>query len=145
MLRSSGLMSRLELVIEGIPASLQSSARARERWCARVKEAGRRFINEEDEIYGECRGVLVYFYFGETPLDIDNIIKPISDALCQIAYWDDRIISEWVARKTDLASTDLLDPPPILAERLEDWLAREQHFVYVCLNDQGPNHQEMPR
>lgn len=138
-------MNRLELVIEGVPASLQSSTKYRDRWRALVEETGRRFIREEDEIYDECRGILVYFHFGKTDLDVDNIIKPVSDALCGIAYGDDKIVSEWVARKTDLSTTVLVDPPDILADQLEDWLAKKQHFVYVCVVDQGPNHQELPR
>ena len=137
-------MPRLELIIEGIPASLQSSALSRARWKERVQRAAREAILEEDEIFDECRVILVFFYFGSTDLDVDNIIKPVSDALCAIAFGDDKLVSEWVSCKTDLERTEIRDPPPVAAV-LEDWLAAKQPFVYVCVMGEGPNHAELPQ
>lgn len=138
--------TRLDLVVKGIPASLQSGERTKKRWRTLVETAARAAIKEEDELYGpECRGILVYFYFDDTDLDIDNAIKPISDALCGIAYYDDRIVTEWIARKTDLGRTELVDPPVALAARLPDWLAAKQPFVYISVVDQVPNHMELPK
>lgn len=89
--------------------------------------------------------MLVYFYFGETDLDVDNIVKPVSDALCAIAFGDDKLVSEWVSRKTDLARKEIRDPPPALAAALQANLAVKQPFVYICIVDEGPNHAELPR
>jgi crossover junction endodeoxyribonuclease RusA len=136
---------RLELIIEGIPASLQSSALSRARWKEHVQRAAREAIREEDELFDECRGILVFFYFGSTDLDVDNIIKPISDALCAIAFGDDKLVCEWVSRKTDLERTEIRDPPPSVAAVLEDWLAAKQPFVYVCVMGEGPNRAELPQ
>jgi crossover junction endodeoxyribonuclease RusA len=136
---------RLELIIKGIPASLQSSSPSKLRWKERVQLAAREAIHQEDEIYDECRGILVYFYFGSTDLDVDNIVKPVSDALCAIAFWDDKLVSEWVSRKTDLEITEIRDPPPPVAAVLEDWLAAKQPFVYVCIVGERPNHAELPQ
>lgn len=141
----SGGTVRLELVVKGTPASSQSASRTKERWMDLVRGTARAAIREEDEIYAECRGILVYFYFDSTALDVDNLVKPVSDALCGIAYYDDHIVTEWVARKTDLGRTELLDPPPVVADHLAEWLAARQPFVYVCVVDPGPNHAELPR
>ncbi|AUX43210.1 uncharacterized protein SOCE26_046540 [Sorangium cellulosum] len=139
-------VTRLELVVEGIPKSMQTKDRAKlERWKERVAQAARDAIKEEDKLFGECRGILVYFYFGSTDLDVDNIIKPISDALKGIAYDDDRSVSEWIARKTDLGTMEIVDPPAALAEHLAGWLAAEQPFVCVCVVDEHPNHGELPK
>ncbi|WP_437932171.1 RusA family crossover junction endodeoxyribonuclease [Sorangium sp. So ce291] len=136
-------MIRLEFVVKGIPVSANNKDWA--PWQERVRQAARAAIKEEDEIYGECRGILVYFYFGSTTLDVDNIIKPISDALSGIAYYDDRSVGEWIARKTDLDQTELVDPPAVLVERLADRVAARQPFVYVCVVDEAPNHVELPK
>ncbi|WP_437641377.1 RusA family crossover junction endodeoxyribonuclease [Sorangium sp. So ce854] len=138
--------TRLELVVQGIPVSSQAKDRDKvERWKQRVAQAARDVIKEEDELSEECRGILVFFYFRSTDLDVDNIIKPISDALCAIAYHDDRIVSEWIVRKTDLSQTEIVDPPPVLVEHLEEWVAARQPFVYVCVVDERPNHVELPK
>ncbi|WP_437321471.1 RusA family crossover junction endodeoxyribonuclease [Sorangium sp. So ce385] len=137
---------RLELVVKGIPVSSQAKDRDKmDRWKRRVAQAARDAIKEEDELYGECRGILVYFYFGSTDLDVDNIIKPISDALKGIAYYDDTIVSEWIVRKTDLAKTEIVDPPAALLGHLAEWVAAEQPFIYVCVVDEHPNHVELPK
>lgn len=138
-------MPRLEFVVTGIPASLQSSNQGCTRWKDRVQKAAREAIAEEDEIFDECPGILVFFYFHETDLDVDNIVKPVSDALCAIAFGDDGLVSEWVARKTDLGRTEIRDPPPPVAAVLEDCLAEKQPFVYICIVDDGPNHAELPQ
>jgi hypothetical protein len=78
-------------------------------------------------------------------VDVDNIIKSVSDALCAIAFPDDKFVSEWVARKTDLKETVLRDPPPCVAAALEDSLADKRPFVYICIVSEGPNHAELPK
>jgi hypothetical protein len=83
--------------------------------------------------------------FGSTDLDVDDIVKPVSDALCAIAFGDDKLVSEWLSRKTDLERTEIRDPPPSVAAVLEDWLAAKQPFVYVCVMGEGANHAELPR
>ena len=138
-------MARLEVIVEGIPASLQSSSKGQEKWKERVRAAARKAITEDDEIFDECRGILVFFYFDESDLDVDNIVKPVSDALCAIAFGDDRLVTEWLSRKTDLARTEISDPPPSIAAALEVFLAEKRPFVYICIVDDGPNHAELPK
>ncbi len=144
-MRGAGAVLRLDFVVAGIPASLQASARSKDGWKQRVEEAARAKIREEDQILGECRGILVYFHFGETHLDVDNVIKPIADALTGIAYGDDCNVTEWIARKTDLGRTELVDPPAALVDGLAERVVARQPFVYVCVVDEAPNHAETPR
>jgi crossover junction endodeoxyribonuclease RusA len=138
-------MLRLEFIVEGIPASLQSSRFGKTRWKERVQAAARAAIRQEDELYDECRGVLVFFYFGSTDLDADNIIKPVADALCAIAFPDDELVSEWISRKTDLEQAVILDPPPCVAAALEVSLADKRPFIYICIVGESPNHAELPQ
>lgn len=138
-------MPPLEFIVKGVPASLQSSSTGKARWKERLQVAARTAIREEDELYGECRGILVFFYFRSTSLDADNIIKPVSDALCGIAFSDDKNVSEWLSRKTDLERTSIRDPPPCVAAVLEDVLDEKQPFIYLCIVGESPNHAELPQ
>lgn len=45
-----------------------------------------------------------YFYEGDTP-DVDNIIKPIQDALIGIVYVDDALVVQATSSKTDINSS----------------------------------------
>lgn len=59
---------------------------------------------------------ITYFYEGSA-LDVDNIPKPILDALKGLVYLDDEQVTDVLCRKRDL-NVDLrvLNPSPTLAE-----------------------------
>lgn len=75
----------IEFLVEGTPVSLQTKrAEAKIEWQARVKDASRAVLPEG---HWATRGrvAATLFYFPDTSMqgDIDNIIKPILDALGQ--------------------------------------------------------------
>jgi crossover junction endodeoxyribonuclease RusA len=92
----------LEFHLAGTPISLQGRPASRERWKAEVKEAARQRIAETTEwswLDPEPLALaLTIYYFPSTPMggDIDNIVKPIMDALVGVAYLDDK----WIERVT---------------------------------------------
>src|SRR5438045_567157 len=83
----------LEIFIEGVPVSLQGSAKSRERWRAMVHATARKRQQATDELgFLEDRALAVtIYYFPSAPMegDIDNIVKPILDGLAGVAYFDD--------------------------------------------------------
>jgi hypothetical protein len=93
-------MLPIEFTFEGPPLSLQSKNKTRKRAyktrvateAQAVLDAGFTLITDELEI------VITYYYEGQTP-DIDNIIKPIQDALIGIVYEDDNQIADTRSRK----------------------------------------------
>ena len=73
-------------------------------------------------------GVVLVHFFKEGGLDVDNMIKPILDALTGIIFEDDRQVMQVLARKTELV-TGLQ-----IANALPDVVAalgRDADFVYV--------------
>ena len=80
---------------------------------------------------------LAYLY-EEVPLDVDNIIKPILDALVDLAYLDDSLITDAVIRRRCLQGTfDLSRVSPILIEGFE----HGGEFVYVQVSNTPPQEQ----
>lgn len=58
---------------------------------------------------------ITYFY-EESGMDVDNIPKPIADALKGLVYVDDAQINDVLCRRRDLsAGLRIVDPSPILA------------------------------
>lgn len=92
----------VDFVVLGVPASSQAGAASKTRWKAKVATAARDALaplalpTEEDvEI------VIVYFH-EDAPLDVDNMIKPIQDALCGVVYKDDSQVSDTRGSRRDL-------------------------------------------
>ena len=93
-------MIPLEFTIKGPPISQQASSRSRRRWKTAVANAASAVIPAgamptPDDVALS----ITYYYDGDTP-DVDNIIKPIQDALIGIVYQDDSQVVETKASKT---------------------------------------------
>lgn len=125
----------------GVPKSVQAkNRRSVQVWKDRVADAARAvLLSGFVPLDAEVRVAVTYFYSHATDLDVDNIAKPIVDAMAGVVYEDDRLVTEVVLRKTDqTGDVTLLNPPPELA----DALYSEPHFVYVrCYGP--PDHEEL--
>ncbi len=133
-----------EFAVLGTPASAQSKGRKKDAYKQRVAEAARTATRDwsEPDAAGSTVSVwMVYFYLGDTNLDVDNFIKPTLDAMCEVLYRDDRQVVQVLARKTridDLVVVSLSSPA------LADALREKRDFVLIGLGE-APDHQEMPR
>ncbi|WP_176739232.1 RusA family crossover junction endodeoxyribonuclease [Micromonospora matsumotoense] len=80
--------------VPGVPASVQASSVTRQRWKAKVAAsatgawpAGEQPLTDKIQIH-------ITYYHDSAPLDVDNMIKPIQDALCEIVYVDDNQLTD---------------------------------------------------
>jgi hypothetical protein len=91
----------LEFLVSGTAVSLQAKRRESvDRWKARVKEASHEVLPEGHfATEGPVSVTLFYFPDSEMAGDIDNIVKPILDALCQHIYIDDNQIERVLVQK----------------------------------------------
>lgn len=82
----------LETVVTGVPASLQTKRKAAlDRWKGRVRDELRQVL--PDGHFATERPIvvkIVYFPDAKRQGDLDNILKPILDALCRFVYVDDK-------------------------------------------------------
>ena len=93
-----------------------------------------------DLVGSEVSVLIVYFHEDPTPLDVDNIIKPILDGMSKAVFDDDALVSEVRARKTELRSGFSVDNP---SGHLAEALAGTGSFVFVKVAA-PPAHREIP-
>ncbi|WP_085639626.1 RusA family crossover junction endodeoxyribonuclease [Marivita geojedonensis] len=90
----------ITFAVLGTPVSLQASAQSREDWKQRVREASRTVVAEHCWASEEQVSLTIYdFPTDATGGDIDNIIKPIQDAMHPQIVQDDEQISRVVAQR----------------------------------------------
>ena len=72
---------------------------------------------------------ITYFY-EESPTDVDNVPKPVSDALKGLVYIDDSQVNDVICRRRELKATRrLINPSPVLAERF----VQDGEFLYIIV------------
>ncbi|MDE2688618.1 MAG: RusA family crossover junction endodeoxyribonuclease [Chloroflexota bacterium] len=92
-----------EFVIDGPPVSQQ--ARRREllrQWSENVRRVGKQYWEMDDEPVAESVMLTITYFFTDRQMDVDNIPKPISDALNGLVYIDDNQITDILFRKRNL-------------------------------------------
>jgi crossover junction endodeoxyribonuclease RusA len=126
----------VEFFIAATPISLQASGRSKERWKANIAEAARQRIRETDELGLLDRRplALTIYYFPVAVMigDIDNILKPIMDALNHVAYMDDNDVERVVVQKFEPeVEWDFAEPSDQLAAALDT----DAPVVYIRVDD----------
>ena len=124
----------LEFVVPGTPVSLQAKrADSRAAWKERVRQASTSSL-PEGHFCTEIPVSVTLFYFpaAEMEGDIDNIVKPVLDALCRHIYVDDRQLERvWVQKFEPNKIFQFTDPSQTLAHAIES----DKPLLYVRLSD----------
>ena len=123
-------MLPLEFVVFGTPISAQGATEAKNSWKERVKVAAR----EAAEVDASAPVDLVvlrvaYFYVDAPAADLDNVIKPIQDALKGIAFGDDIQVVDLVGSMRPKAGNDVVE----MSSTLATGFAGNSDFVHVVV------------
>lgn len=127
-----------EFFLQGTPVSLQTKNRASaDRWKARVSTHAKQRIDEICDFYWIeertlCLTILLFFQ-DPPPGDIDNLIKPIMDAMCGILYIDDRCIERVVIQR--FVTTEFPMELNAPTEQLQSAVETEFPVVYIRIDD----------
>jgi crossover junction endodeoxyribonuclease RusA len=124
----------LEFIVEGTAVSQQAKRRASiDQWKARIIEASRDILPEghfATEV--PLAATLFYFPAAEMQGDVDNIVKPILDALTKHIYMNDRQIQRILVQKFEPGNVfEFALPSPVLG----DALSRPKPVLYVRISD----------
>ena len=123
----------VEFAIAATPLSLQASTASRQRWQSRLASAAKAALPEW--VWLDDRAIAVtIFYFPPAAMqgDIDNIVKPILDSLCTVAYRDDQVVDRvWVQKFEPGSLYTFRDPSPTLAAALET----QAPVLYIRIDD----------
>jgi crossover junction endodeoxyribonuclease RusA len=126
-------MQLFEFVVAGPPVSQQTRRRRRlEEWKRVVTSAAAAaWVEGDGRFSGELTISILYFYeFAR--VDVDNIIKPIHDALQGLVFDDDIQVSDSIVRRRHLRGEFVLQGiSAVLALGIDS--GRE--FLYVRVND----------
>ena len=132
-------MQPFEFLIRSRPVSQQARR-------SRRKDAWKDFVRREAErswgpVHVPADGpvcvTLIYLY-DEVALDVDNIIKPIQDALVGLVFPDDSLVTDVIIRRRELRGTfDLTRVSSVLVEGFE----YGNEFVCVWIGDAPPQEQ----
>ena len=121
-----------EFVIGG-PAVSQQTRRAerRELWKEEVRSAARDRWTAGLPVAGSVAVTITYFFDGDEP-DVDNVPKPILDAMKGLVYSDDAQVFDLLCRKRDL-TTDLLIRNP--STDLLGYLRESRQVVHIFVEE----------
>jgi crossover junction endodeoxyribonuclease RusA len=137
----------MELIVVGTPRSANAPNRSRRRWRERVSRAARERLREQGEpepTDQDLTILIIYFYQGETRLDVDDIAKSLLDGLKGVAFRNDQQVSEIRVRKSRFsAGLPLAGASLYLLSAVERMSQISSDFVYVR-TDPAPGHGRIP-
>lgn len=125
-----------EFIVDGSPVSQQAKKASRRRaWQSDVAAAAARPWQARPAVVEDCAVTINYFCFDTTEdrrhsLDVDNVPKPILDALKGLVYVDDKQVIDVVCRRRNLFEDLRTDN---LAPFLTAYVLGPDPFVYVAI------------
>ena len=121
---------QFDFLIPKRPVSLQTRQRSKlQNWQAFVRaEASKTWVGTPYS--GNVHLTLVYLYDAD-PVDTDNIIKPIQDALIGLVYEDDSLVTDVESHRRSLSDTFDVALCPLLLVR---GIISGIECVYVRIN-----------
>jgi Holliday junction resolvase RusA-like endonuclease len=111
--------------VEGPAVSLKAkkaNPKRYQRWIKTVRTAAQKHWLSGKKPTGSADvTVSITNYFTLSPPDVDNIIKPILDALETVVYLDDQQVRKVMSEKVGLSNARIPDPSAVLAAALEKY------------------------
>ena len=133
-------MFRFEFIIDGPPVSQQARRRERVRqWIDKVRSAAAQSWPSEEVPFSVPVLLNIMYFYKTSSMDVDNIPKPIIDALKGLVFIDDNQVTDMICRKRPLKDVFIESALPTLAERL----SRGESFLYIVVED-APDQRVIP-
>ena len=93
----------VECLVEGVPRS--PSAASCPQWQEKVRAAAKQQWSGP-LVSTQVIVVITCFSYGAAPVDVDNMAKPILDALKGVLHYDDRPVRDLVSRHRNCSDND---------------------------------------
>lgn len=127
-----------EFAIEGPPVSQQARRRELVRqWSRSVRDAALHRWDADTSPVAEVIMLTIIYFYNDVPMDVDNIPKPILDALNGLVYVDDSQISDLFCRKRELTDRLQIESE---SQILKNYIRRGAHFIYISVQS-APNQE----
>lgn len=124
----------IEFIVRGTPVSLQAKRpEAREEWKEIVKTASASAIPQPHYASEDRMAVTLYYLPGGSMQgDVDNIVKPILDALSRHIFLDDRQVERVVVQKFESGNMFEFTQPTVT---FSEALGGERPLLYVRISN----------
>jgi crossover junction endodeoxyribonuclease RusA len=83
-----------DFVVFGVPLSVQAKRPSLRRWRGQVQAAAQAAWPAGELPLDYKMQIHITYYHDSAPLDVDNMLKPIQDALCGLVYVDDGLLTD---------------------------------------------------
>ncbi len=100
------------------------------------QEAEKYWSSEQKTATGLVMLQITYFYDSDK-MDVDNIVKPIQDAMKGLAYVDDKQVSDLLVRKRNLSGEFKVEH---MTSTLAEGFTRGNEFLHIVVID-APNQE----
>ncbi|WP_289500993.1 RusA family crossover junction endodeoxyribonuclease [Gloeocapsopsis sp. IPPAS B-1203] len=126
-------MIRFEFIVDGPPVSQQTRRRERLReWKIYVRQEAEKFWSSKQKITTGLVMLQVTYFYDSIAIDVDNIVKPIQDAIIGLAYVDDEQVTDVLVRKRDLSGNFKIEN---MTSTLAEGFARGNEFLHIVIMD----------
>ncbi len=124
---------KFEFIVDGPPVSQQTRRRQRLiDWKNKVLQEAQKYWTPQQNITTGLVMVQITYFYDTVDIDVDNIVKPIQDAIKGLVYNDDTQVTDALARKRKLSSNFKAEGlTPVLAEGF----ARGHEFLYIVVTE----------
>jgi len=124
----------LELLLEAVPLSFKASPASRDAWKEQIRVAINTILDPSGWATESPVSVTI-FYFPDGPMngDIDNIVKPILDALMPRIYVNDAQVERVWVQKFESEKSFRIDNPTV---KLAAAIDAEPPIVYIRVDNE---------
>jgi crossover junction endodeoxyribonuclease RusA len=124
----------LEFQLEAVPLSLKASSTSRDAWKEQIRMAVNEILDPSGWATKSPVSVTI-FYFPDGPMngDIDNIVKPILDALMPRIYVNDAQVERVWVQKFESEKSFRIDNPTV---KLAAAIDAERPIVYIRVDNE---------
>lgn len=123
-----------EFTVDGPAFSQRADRRSLRNWRQRIRDSAKSRWDKETPVVEDVMVTITYFHDGSR-FDIDNILKPLLDAMSKLIFVDDSQITDLLCRKRILKDDLEIQN---LSTILNEPLRRSRPLVYIVV-ETAPN------
>jgi Holliday junction resolvase RusA-like endonuclease len=124
-----------EFLINKRPPSVQANPKRLQQWKNFVRSEAQNVWQGSSPIQNANLQLTLVYLCDDSPPDIDNIIKPIQDALVGLVFEDDNLVSDVDGHRRFLSDPiDFINLPSLL----QQGVLNGQECVYVKVDESQP-------
>jgi Holliday junction resolvase RusA-like endonuclease len=124
---------KFEFTVDGTPVSQQTRRRERLReWKITVRREAEKYWSSDQTMATGAVMLQITYFYNTVAMDVDNIVKPIQDAIIGLAYVDDNQVTDILVRKRYLLTkfkTKGITPT------LQEGFDRRNEFLYIVVTE----------